>query len=63
MSDIKPSPVKSAYGRGGGRGAGKGGGRGGRGNRSNRSRSVKIQNQQSIPVTQKFKGNSSDLEG
>ena len=29
MSDVNPSPVKSAYGRGGGRGAGRGGGRGG----------------------------------
>ena len=63
MSDINPSPVKSAYGRGGSRGAGKGGDRGGRGDRSNRSRSGKIQNHKSRPVTQKFKGNSSDLEG
>ena len=63
MSDIKPSPVKSAYGRGGGRGAGKCGGRGGRGERSNRSRSGQLQNQRSRPVIQKFKGNSSDLEG
>ena len=63
MSDIKPSPVKSAYGRGGGRGGGKGGGRGGRGYRSNQSRSGQIQNQKSRPVAQKFKGNSSDLEG
>ena len=63
MSDIKPSPVKSAYGRGGGRGGGKGGGRGGRGDRSNQSRSGHIQNQKSRPVEQKFKGNSSDLEG
>ena len=63
MSVIKPSPVKSAYGRGGGRGAGKGGGRGGRGYCSNRSRSGHIQNQKSRPVSQKFKGNSSDLEG
>ena len=62
MSDIKPIPVKSAYGRGGGRGAGKGGGRGGRGDFSNRSRSGQIHNQKSIPVTQKFKGNSSGLE-
>ena len=31
MSDVKPSPVKSAYGRGGGRGEGRGGGRGGKG--------------------------------
>ena len=63
MSDIKPSAVKSAYGRGGSRGCGKGGCRGGRGDRCNRSRSVQIQNQNSRPVTQKFKGNSSDLEG
>ena len=63
ISDIKPSPVKSAYGRGGGRGGGKGGGRGGRGDRSNRSWSGQIQNQKSRPVAQKFKGNSSDLEG
>ena len=63
MSDIKPSPVKSAYGRGGGRGGGKGGGRGGRGDRSNRSRSGHIQNQKRITVAQKFKENSSDLEG
>ena len=63
MSDIKPSPVKSAYGRGGGRFAGKGGGRGGRGDRSNRSRSGQIQNQKSRPISQKFKGDSSDLEG
>ena len=63
MSDIKPIPVKSSYGRGGGRGAGKGGGRGGRGDRSNRSWSGQIQNEKIIPVTQKFKGESSDLEG
>ena len=63
MSDINPSPVKSAYGRGGSRGGGKGGGRGGRVDCSNRSRSGQIQNQKSIPVAQKFKGNSSDLEG
>ena len=63
MSDIKPSPVKSSYGRGGGRGCGKGGGRGGRGDRSNQSRSGQIQNQKSRPVAQKFKRNSSDLEG
>ena len=62
MADINPSQVKSAYGRGGGRGGGKGGGRGDRGYRSNRSRSGQIQNQKSIPVAQKFKGNSSDLE-
>ena len=63
MSDIKPSAVKYAYDRGGGRGSGKGGDRGGRGDCSNRSRSGQIQNQKSRPVTQKFKGNSSDLEG
>ena len=63
MSDIKPSSVKSAYGRGGGRGGGKGGGKGGRGYRSNRSRSGQILNQKSRPVAQKFKGDSSDLEG
>ena len=63
MSDIKPSPVKSAYGIGGARGSGKGAGRGRRGYRSNRSRSGQIQNQNSRPVSQKFKGNYSDLEG
>ena len=63
MSDVKPSPVKSAYGRGGGRGAGKGASRGVRGDRSNRSRAGKIQYQKSRPISQKFKGNSSDLEG
>ena len=63
MSDIKPSPVKSAYGREGGRGGGKGGGRGGRGGRSNQSRPGQIKNQRSRPIVQKFKGNSSDLEG
>ena len=63
MSDVKPSPVKYAYGRGGGRGAGKGSGRGGRGDRLNRSRTGHIQNRKSRPITQKFKGNSSDLEG
>ena len=63
MSYMKPSPVKSAYGRGGGRGAGKGAVRGGRGDCSNRSRSGQIQIQKSRPVSQKFKGNSSELEG
>ena len=63
MSDIKPIPVKSAYGRGGGRVGGKGGGRGGRGDLSNQSRSGMIQNQNSRPVALTFKGNSSDLEG
>ena len=61
MSDINPSPVKSVYGRGGGRGAGKGDGRGGRGHCSNQSQPGQIQNQKSRPVSQKFKGNSSDL--
>ena len=63
MLDIKPNPVKSAYGRGGCRGSGKGAGRGGRGDRLNRSQTGHIQNRKSIPITQKFKGNSSDLEG
>ena len=63
MSDFKPSPVKSAYDRGGGIGAGRGAGRGGRGDRSNRSRTGQIQNRKSRTITQKFKGNSSDLEG
>ena len=63
MSDINPSPVKSAYGRGGSRCGGRGGGRGGRGDRSNRSRSGQIQNQKSRPSAQKFKGDYSDLEG
>ena len=63
MSDIKSSPVNSAYGRGGGRGAGKGAGRGGRGDRSNRSRSGQIQNQKSRPASHKFKGKYSDIEG
>ena len=42
MSDVKPSPVKSAYDRGGGGVAGKGAGRGGRGDRSNQSRTGHI---------------------
>ena len=63
MSDIKLCQIKSAYGRGGGRGAGKGAGRGGRGDCSNSLRSGQIQNQKSRPVSQKFKGNYSDLEG
>ena len=37
MSDINPSPLKSAYDRGGGRGARKGDNRGGRGDRLNQS--------------------------
>ena len=63
MSDVKPIPVKSSYGRGGGRGAGKGAGSGGRGDHSNRSQTGQIQNRKSRPITQKFKGNSSDIEG
>ena len=63
MSDVKPGPVKSAYGRGGSRGAGKGAGRGGRGDCSNLSRTGQIQNKKSRPISQKFKWNSSDLEG
>ena len=63
MSDVKPIPVKSAYGRGGVRNAGKGAGRGRRGDRSNRSRTGEIQNKKSRPITHKFKGDSSDLEG
>ena len=63
MSDINPSPVKSAYGRGGDRGAGRGSGRGGRGDRSNQSQTGQIQNRKSRPIKQKFKGNYLDLEG
>ena len=63
MSDVKPSPMKSAYGRGGGRGAGKGAGRGETGDFLNQSRTGQIHNRKSRPITQKFKGNSSGLEG
>ena len=63
MSDIKPSPVKSAYGRGGGRGAGRGGDQGGKGDYSNRLRSSNIQNRKTRPPVNKFKGNSIALEG
>ena len=63
ISDVKPIPVKYAYGRGGGRGAGKGADRGGRGDRSNRLRTGHIQNRKRRTITQKFRGNSSDLEG
>ena len=63
IPDIKPSPVKSAYGKGGGRCGDKGGDRGSRVDRSNLSRSGHIQNQKSRPVVQQFKGKSSDLEG
>ena len=55
--------MKYAYGREGGRGAVKGTGRGEIGYRSNRSRTGQIQNQKSRPISQKFKGNSSYLEG
>ena len=63
MSDAKPSPVKSAYGRGGGRGAGRGGGRGGKVDYSNRSRTSHLQNRKTRPPVNKFKGNSTELEG
>ena len=61
--DVKPSPVKSVYGRGGGRGAGRGGGRGGRGEYSNHLRPSHLQNRKSRPQVNKFKGNSTALEG
>ena len=61
--DVNLIPFKSAYGRGGGRGAGRGGGRGSRGNYSNRSRSSHLQNRKSRPQVNKFKGNSTALEG
>ena len=63
MSDINPGPVKSAYNRGGGRGAGRGGGRGSRGDYSNCLRSSYLQNRKSHPQVNKFKGNSTALEG
>ena len=63
MSDIKPSPVKSAYSRGGGRGAGNGGGRGSKGNYLNRSRTSHLQNCKTSPPGNKFKVNSIALEG
>ena len=59
MSDAKPSPVKSAYGRGGGRG----GGRGSKGDYSNRPRTSHLQNRKTRPPVNKFKGNSTALEG
>ena len=63
MSDAKPSPVKSAYGRGGGRGACRGGGRGGKGDYLNRSRTSHPQNRKTRPPVNNFKGNSTALEG
>ena len=63
MFDVNPSPVKSSYGRGSGRGAGRGGGRAGRVNYSNRSRTIHLQNRKSRPQVNKFKGNSTALEG
>ena len=63
MSNLKPSPVKSLYGRGGDRGSGRCGGWGGRGDYSNRSRSSHLQNRKSRPQVNKFKGNSTALEG
>ena len=67
MSDAKPSPVKSAYGRRGGRGAGRGAGRGrgqgGKGKYSNRLRTSHLQNRKTHPPVNKFKGNSTALEG
>ena len=63
MSDINPSPVKSAYGRGGGRGVGRGGGRGGKGDYSNGLRTSHLQNRKTRPQVNKLKGNSIELEG
>ena len=63
MSDEKPSPVKSAYRRGGGRVAGRGGGRSGKGNYSNRLRTSHLQNCKTQQSVNKFKGNSTALEG
>ena len=63
MSDSKPSPVKSAYGRGGDRGTGRGGGRGGKGDYLNRSMTIHLQNRKTRPPVNKFKGNSIALEG
>ena len=63
MSDAKPSLVKSAYGRGGDRGAGRCGGQGGKGNYSNRSRTSHLQNRKTRPPVNKFKGNSTALRG
>ena len=58
MSDIKPSPVKSAYGSGGGRGAGRDGGQGGKGDYSNCSRTSQLQNHKKRQPVNNFKGNS-----
>ena len=63
MSDAKPSPVKSAYDRGGGIGAGRGGGRGGKGYYSNRSRTGHLQNCKTRPPVNNFIGNLIALEG
>ena len=63
MSNANPSPVKSAYGRGDGRGAGRGGGRGGKCDYSNHSRNSHLQNRKTRPLVNKFKGNSTSLEG
>ena len=63
MSAAKPSPVKSAYSRGGVRVAGRGGGRGGKGDYSNCSRTSHLQNRKTCPPVNKFKGNSTALEG
>ena len=63
MSDAKPSQVKSAYGRVGARGACRGGGRGGKDDHSNRSRTSHLQNRKTRPPVNKFKGNSTALEG
>ena len=59
MSDVKPSPVKSAYGIGGGRG----GGRGSKGDYLNCSRTSHLQNRKTRPPVNKFKENSIALEG
>ena len=63
MSDAKPSPVRSAYGKGGGRGADRGGGRGGKGDYLNRLRTSHLQNRKTRPPVNKSKGKSTALEG
>ena len=63
ISDVKPSPVKSAYSRGVESGAGRGGGRGGKGDYSNCLRTRHLQNRKTRPPVNKFKGNSIPLEG
>ena len=55
MSDVKPSPVKSAYSRGGGRGGGRSGGQGGWDDYSNRSSSSHLQKRKSRPQVNKYK--------